>query len=147
ISYGEVALAAAIPACLYYLALFAQVDLEAARMGLAGVPRHEVPRLAPVMRLGWVFLLPLGVLVWTLMISHWEAGKAGMLAVAVTFAVGGLQRATRPGWRGVLTALESTGRTMLDLVAITTLAGIVIGTFQLSGFTSKLPLLLTSAAG
>ena len=146
IPYGEVALAAAIPASLYYLALFAQVDLEAARMGLAGVPRHEVPRLARVMRLGWVFLLPLGVLVWTLMISHWEAGKAGMLAVAVTFAVGALQRATRPGWRGVLTALESTGRTMLDLVAITTLAGIVIGTFQLSGFTSKLPLLLTSAA-
>jgi TRAP transporter 4TM/12TM fusion protein len=146
IPYREVALAAAIPACLYYLALFAQVDLEAARMGLAGVPRNAVPRLAPVMRRGWVFLVPLGVLVWTLIVASWEAGKAGMLAVAVTFAVGALQKETRPGWRGILTALESTGRTMLDLVAITTLAGIVIGTFQLSGFTSKLPLLLTSAA-
>ena len=146
IPYGEVALAAAIPAGLYYLALFAQVDLEAARMGLAGVPRSAVPGLAPVMRLGWVFLVPLAVLVWALMIAHWEAGKAGMLAVGATFAVGALQKATRPGWRGVLTALESTGRTMLDLVAITTLAGIVIGTFQLSGLTSKLPLLLTSAA-
>src|SRR2546422_5509797 len=40
--------------------------------------------------------------------------------------------------------LEGTGRTMLDLVAITTLAGIVIGSLQLSGFTSKLPLLLVS---
>jgi TRAP transporter 4TM/12TM fusion protein len=146
IPYGEVALAAAIPACLYYLALFAQVDLEAARLGLAGVARGEVPRLAPVMRLGWVFLVPLAVLVWALMIAHWEAGKAGMLAVGVTFAVGALQTATRPGWRGVLAALEGTGRTMLDLVAITTLAGIVIGTFHLSGLTSKLPLLLTSAA-
>ena len=36
---------------------------------------------------------------------------------------------------------------MLDLVAITTLAGVVIGAFQLSGLTSKLPLLLMSAAG
>ncbi len=36
---------------------------------------------------------------------------------------------------------------MLDLVAITTLAGIVIGAFQLSGLTSKLPMLLMSAAG
>jgi TRAP-type uncharacterized transport system fused permease subunit len=36
---------------------------------------------------------------------------------------------------------------MLDLVAITTLAGIVIGALQLSGFTSKLPILLTSMAG
>src|SRR5439155_801349 len=44
-------------------------------------------------------------------------------------------------------ALEGTGRTMLALVAITTLAGIVIGAFQLSGLTSKLPLLLVSTAG
>jgi TRAP-type uncharacterized transport system fused permease subunit len=44
-------------------------------------------------------------------------------------------------------AVEGTGRTMLDLIAITTLAGIVIGTFQLSGLTSKLPIVLTSAAG
>ena len=44
-------------------------------------------------------------------------------------------------------AIEGTGRTMLDLIAITTLAGIVIGAFQLSGLTSKLPILLTSAAG
>jgi TRAP transporter 4TM/12TM fusion protein len=146
IPYGEVALAAAIPACLYYLALLAQVDLEAAKLGLAGVPRSEVPRLWPVMRRGWVFLVPLGVLVWALIISNWEAGKAGMLAVAVTFAVGMLQTETRPGWRDVLNALESTGRTMLDLIAITALAGIVIGSFQLSGLTSKLPLMLTSAA-
>jgi TRAP transporter 4TM/12TM fusion protein len=147
IPYGEVALGAAIPAMLYYLALLVQVDLEAAKLGLAGVPASSVPRLRPVLRRGWVFLVPLGVLVWTLMLSSWEAGKAGMLAVAVTFAVGALQKETRPGWREILTALESTGRTMLDLIAITALAGIVIGAFQLSGFTSKLPLVLTSAAG
>jgi TRAP transporter 4TM/12TM fusion protein len=146
IPYGDVALAAAIPAALYYLALLAQVDLEAAKLGLAGVPRHEVPRLGPVMRGGWVFVVPLAVLVWALIIASWDAGKAGMLAVAVTFAVGALQKTTRPDARGVLAALESTGRTMLDLVAITTVAGIVIGSFQLSGLTSKLPLLLTSAA-
>ena len=146
IPYGEVALAAAIPAALYYLALLVQVDLEAAKLRLAGVPRDQVPRLTGVMRRGWVFIVPLAVLVWALIVANWEAGKAGMLAVAVTFAVGALQRETRPGWRGVLAALEGSGRTMLDLVAITTLAGIVIGTFQLSGLTSKLPLLLTSAA-
>src|SRR5919197_1279323 len=147
LSYGQVALAAAIPAGLYYLALFVQVDLEAARHGLSGLPRQQLPRLRAVVRRGWVFLVPLGVLVWTLMLQNWEAGKAGMLAVAVTLAVGALQKSTRPTWRGILDAIESTGRTMLDLVAITTLAGIVIGALQLSGFTSKLPILLTSMAG
>jgi TRAP transporter 4TM/12TM fusion protein len=147
IPYAEVALAAVVPALLYYLALLVQVDLEAAKMGLSGVPRSSVPRLGPVLRRGGVFLVPLGVLVWALMAGHWEAGKAGMLAVVVTLAVGTLQRETRPGWRELIATLERTGRTMLDLVAITALAGIVIGSLQLSGLTSKLPIVLTSAAG
>jgi TRAP transporter 4TM/12TM fusion protein len=146
-SYGQVALAAAIPAALYYLALFVQVDLEAAKHGLAGLAPEQIPRVRTVMRRGWVFLIPLAVLVYTLMVSSWEAGQAGMLAVAVTFVVGALQTETRPGWRAVVEAIESTGRTMLDLVAITTLAGIVIGALHLSGFTSKLPLLLVGMAG
>jgi len=147
IPYGQVALAAALPAVLYYLALFVQIDLEAAKLGLAGLPRAELPRLREVMRVGWVFLVPLGVLLYTLMISNWEAGTAGMLAVGVTLVVGFLQQATRPSWRAIVDAIEGTGRTMLDLIAITALAGIVIGSFQLSGLTSKLPILLTSAAG
>src|SRR5438094_131746 len=64
ISYGQVALAAAIPACLYYLALFTQVDLEAARNGMAGLPPERIPKFRAVIRHGWVFLLPLGVLVY-----------------------------------------------------------------------------------
>jgi TRAP transporter 4TM/12TM fusion protein len=147
IPYGEVALGAAIPAVLYYLALFVQVDLEAAKLGLAGLPREQIPILRSIMRRGWVFLIPLGVLVYTLMIASWDAGKAGMLAVVTTFAVGALQRQTRPTRHAIFEAFVATGRTMLDLVAITTLAGIVIGSLQLSGFVSKLPLLLMSMAG
>jgi TRAP transporter 4TM/12TM fusion protein len=147
IPYGQIALAAAIPACLYYLALFVQVDLEAAKLGLAGLPREQIPRLRPVLRLGWVFLIPLGVLIYTLMLANWEAGQAGMLAVGVTLLVGALQRSTRPSWPKLVEMLESTGRTMLELVAIVTLAGIVIGTLQLSGFTSKLPIVLIGMAG
>jgi TRAP transporter 4TM/12TM fusion protein len=146
IPYGEVALAAAIPALLYYLALFVQVDLEAAKLGLAGLPREQIPRARGIMRRGWVFLVPLGVLLYTLMLARWDAGQAGMLAVAVTLLVGFVQKETRPSLRAIGAAIEATGRTMLDLVAITTLAGIVIGSLQLSGFTSKLPLLLLGMA-
>src|SRR5215475_189868 len=106
IPYGQVALAAAIPAVLYYLALFVQVDLEAAKHGLDGLPREQLPKIRPVLRRGWVFLAPLGVLVWTLIVSNWEAGQAGMLAVAVTFGVGALQKETRPTWRGIMETLE-----------------------------------------
>ena len=145
--YGQVALAALVPALLYYLALFVQIDLEAARRGLHGLPASGIPRLRSVMGDGWVFVVPLGVLVYTLMFGGWEAGRAGMLAVVVTLAVGFLRPQTRPTFRSVVTAMEATGRTMLELVAIVTLAGIVIGALQLSGFVSKLPILLVSMAG
>ena len=39
VSYAEVALAAIIPAVLYYVGLFMQVDSYAARHGLEGIPR------------------------------------------------------------------------------------------------------------
>jgi len=147
ISYGQVALAAAIPACLYYLALFTQVDLEAARNGLVGLPPERIPRLGAVMRHGWVFLVPLAVLVVTLMLFNWEPGPAGMAAVIVTFAVGSLQREHRPTFARVITSVQETGRTLLDIVAITALAGVVIGTLNLSGFIFKISMLLVTISG
>ena len=147
IPYGEVALAAVIPACLYYLALFVQVDLEAAKHGLTGLPRSELPRLAPVMRRGWVFIVPLAVLIYTLMIAGWEAGKSGMAAVIATFAVGFIQKETRPSIGALLKAFEETGRTLLEIIVISGIAGFVIGTLQLSGLAFKMSMILTSLAG
>jgi len=147
IPYGEVALAAVIPALLYYLALFVQVDLEAAKHGLTGLPRAELPRLASVLGRGWVFIVPLAVLVYTLMVETWEAGKAGMAAVIATFLVGLMQKATRPSLRGVLKSFEDTGRVLLEIVVISGVAGFVIGVLALSGLGFKMSMILTTAAG
>jgi TRAP transporter 4TM/12TM fusion protein len=147
ISYGEVALAAAIPACLYYVALFTQIDLEAAKLGLVGMPESEIPRFRHVIKRGWVFLVPLAVLVYTLMFAFWEPGKAGMAAVIATFLVGALQKETRPTFKSILGSIEETGKILLDIVVVTALAGLVIGAFQLSGLTFKLALLLVNTAG
>ncbi len=146
-SYGQVALAAAIPAGLYYLALFTQVDLEAARYRLSGLPADQLPKLREVMQRGWVFLVPLFLLIYTLMVANWEPGRAGMAAVIATFLVGALQRETRPTLRGILESIQGTGRTLLDIVVITGLAGLVIGAFQLSGLSFKFSLLLVTLAG
>jgi TRAP transporter 4TM/12TM fusion protein len=147
IPYGQIALAAAVPAALYYLALFTQVDLEAAKHGLGGLPREQIPKLRGLMRFGWVFLFPLGFLIYVLMFDNWEAGKAGMATVVMTFIVGVLQKETRPTLAKVFNCIENTGRTLLDIVVITALAGLVIGALQLSGLTFKLSLLLVTLSG
>jgi TRAP transporter 4TM/12TM fusion protein len=57
ISYARVALHAAVPAILYYLALFFSIHFEALRSGLRGIPRAELPRLADVLlQRGHLFL-------------------------------------------------------------------------------------------
>ncbi|MBI2016000.1 MAG: TRAP transporter fused permease subunit [Candidatus Rokubacteria bacterium] len=45
VSYGTVALAAAIPGVLYFIAVGVMVHFEAARQGLPVLPRAELPRL------------------------------------------------------------------------------------------------------
>lgn len=145
--YGQVALAAAVPALLYYIALFTQVDLEAAKHGLGGLPEDQIPKFRGVMRFGWAFMFPLGFLVYVLMFANWEAGKAGIATVILTFLVGALQKETRPSLAKIINCIEGTGRTLLDIVVITALAGLVIGALQLSGLTFKLSLILVSLSG
>ncbi|MBI4524439.1 MAG: TRAP transporter fused permease subunit [Deltaproteobacteria bacterium] len=147
IPYGQVALAAAVPACLYYLALFTQIDLEAAKRGLVGLSTDQIPKLRIVMRTGWVFLIPLSILVYTLMIENWEAGKAGMVGVISVLVLASLQKGTRPSLQKILHALEETGRILLDITVITALAGLVIGTLHLSGLTFKISFLLVTISG
>lgn len=147
IPYGQVALAAAVPALLYYLALFTQVDLEAAKHGLGGLPADQIPKFRGVIRFGWAFFFPLGFLVYVLMFANWDAGKAGITTVVLTFVVGAFQKATRPSFAKILRCFEDTGRTLLDIVVITALAGLVIGALQLSGLTFKLSLILVNISG
>jgi TRAP-type uncharacterized transport system fused permease subunit len=56
VPYIEVAIAAIIPACLYYLGLFVQVDGYAARTGLKGLPKNELPSIWRTVKEGWFYL-------------------------------------------------------------------------------------------
>lgn len=72
VPYGQVVAAAVIPSFLYYLSLFAHVDLYAAKHGLRGLPRAELPPLARSLKEGLPFLLVLGFLVFALLYLRLE---------------------------------------------------------------------------
>src|SRR5258706_383729 len=55
VPFYEVALAAVVTALLFYVALFIQVDLEAAQSKIRPMPREDIPRRRPVLREGWYF--------------------------------------------------------------------------------------------
>ena len=147
VPYGDVVLAALLPALLYYIALFAQVDIEAARHNLSGLPRDQLPRMLTAAKRGLVFVIPIAVLIWTLMFERWQPGKSAMAAAIVTVVIGALHPYTRPSFRRLFDELRETGRIILDLMVITAIAGIIIGLLQLTGLAFNVSLLLAEAAG
>ena len=143
IPYAEVALAALVPAVLYYVTLFIQVDLLAARNGIHGLARAELPRLGQVMRRSAGFVVPLAVLIAWMFFMNRRAEEAGLLATLSALIIGFLTPGVRIDLRWIFKILVSMGRSMLEIAAITGLAGVVIGVLQLTGlgFTLTLTLL------
>ncbi len=144
VRYAQVAAAAVIPAVLYYVCLFFQVDLEAAKANLRGLPPDQLPRLRDVLPKGTVFGLALATVVFGLYALRWQPDHVGVAAAAVAAACALVLRVR--GW-SVLDVLEQTGRALLGLVAVTGVAGIVIGVLQYTGLGFRLALLLTELAG
>src|SRR5690606_34647982 len=66
ISYGTIALAALIPALLYYLAVIMQVHYRAGKRNLRGVPKPDLPRVKEVMKERGHLILPIIGLIWML---------------------------------------------------------------------------------
>ena len=144
VPYRDVAMAAALPALLYYYALFIQADLLAAKSGLTSIEGPDIPPLAQVLRQGWHFLLPFGMLIFALFWLNWQPEKAALAAAGVLVVTG-----TTLGYgekrlklSDVLDALRSTGIAALDLLMITAAAGFIIGVLNITGLSFSLTLLL-----
>ncbi len=149
VPYAKVALAALIPALLFYVALFIQVDLEAARRGIQRLEPSRIPRVAAVMKAGWYFPIPFVVLVYTLFGLNYEPETAGLAATVTSLALAMLFpfQGKRIGWRDVYDMLRESAFSVLELFMIGAAAGIIIGTLTYSGLGFSLTLLLLNLSG
>lgn len=149
IPYYEVALAALIPAVLFYMALFIQADLEAARAGLALVDSSAIPAVRTVLRQGWFFPIPFVILIGTLFWLNYEPETSALLAtvaVLTTAFIFGF-RGYRPKLRDLYAMLRDTGVIVVELFMIGAAAGAVIGCLNLSGLGFGLTLALVHLSG
>ena len=144
IPYRNVAIAAALPALLYYYALFIQADLLAARSGLTKIEGPEVPPLSQVLKQGWHFLLPFGVLIYGLFWLNWSPEMAALAASGVLVVTGPTLGYGKVKLKlaDIIDALRATGMASLDLLIITAAAGFIIGVLNISGLSFSLTLLL-----
>ena len=147
ISYAEVALAAIIPAALYYLALFMQVDAYAARNGLRGLPRAELPSAWATIKEGWYYIFVVALLI--VMLLHFKReSHAPFYATALLLVLNQLfSKDKRWTLKTVVEFLEANGRTFVELVGILAGCGLLIGAFSMTGVVSSLANDLLRIAG
>ena len=62
VPYQTVILAAIVPAFMHFFGVFCQVHFEAKKLGMQGIPAHELPSVRRVVREGWPTIVPLIVL-------------------------------------------------------------------------------------
>ena len=132
IPYSDVALAALMPALLFYIALMFQVDTYAARMELKGQPADEIPDLATTLRSGWHFLLSLGLLVYFLVATGLEA-QAPFYATLVLIATAIVVQRGEPLAVQLRGMIEGTIRSVAGLIGLLCGIGLIVGALSFTG--------------
>ncbi len=149
ISYQEVVLAALIPAVLYYVALFIQADLYAAREGIARVDEASIPPRWPVFRAGWPYVAPFAVVILCLFYLNLRPETSALWAAGSLVPIGlfiGYQ-GERMRWWVILTVLAKTGALCVQLLMISCMAGIIIGVLNITGLGFALTQAIIHLAG
>ncbi|MBW2150541.1 MAG: TRAP transporter fused permease subunit [Deltaproteobacteria bacterium] len=146
ISYGKIALAAAIPSILAYLGLLVQVDGYSARKGLAGLPKSQIPSVRKVLAQGWFYLGAVAVLLYFLFALRLES-QAPFISILFLLAFAMIRKETRFTLRSFLRFIQSTGKLLCELIAILSGVGMILGALALTGVAAAFAREIVSLAG
>jgi TRAP transporter 4TM/12TM fusion protein len=140
VPYVEVIKAAAIPAFASYAALFYITHIEASKLGLQGIPRKELPPFFKTLLSGAHYLLPLGILLYELIVVRHSPELAAFNAIWVMALIMLFQRpveayfkkepigaAFKRSVEEIFSALAGGGRNMVSVALATAAAGIIVG--------------------
>ena len=148
VPYSTIVVAALVPALLYYVALFIQADLEAARMGISAIPKSALPPTKGVI-VGMHFVFAFAVLIYALFVMRWQPDRAaflGVVALVVTSLAFGYQ-GERPTIKALFGTLATTGHAVVEIILISAASGLVIGVLNVTGLSFNLTYLLVQIGG
>jgi TRAP transporter 4TM/12TM fusion protein len=146
VPYTSVAIAAAIPGVLYFVAVGLMIHFEAGRRGLPVLARHQLPRLLPVVRRDLHLLIGPAVLVWFLTEGR-SPMFAGFWALVTAFALSWVRRDTRIDARKIFAVLVDSAQAAMPVALACATVGIVVGVVSLTGLGLKLATGIVGLAG
>ena len=83
--YAQIAIAAILPAVLYFTGIFMMIHFEAKKLGLKGLPKESIPNFFKLLISKGYLLLPVVALV--IAMNHFSPAKAAIFAILVAIGV------------------------------------------------------------
>ena len=83
--YAQIAIAAILPAVLYFTGIFMMIHFEAKKLGLKGLPKEAIPNFFKLLLTKGYLLLPVVALV--VAMNHFSPAKAAIIAILVAIGV------------------------------------------------------------
>ena len=137
VPYIEVAIAAVVPALLYYFAVMVQVHFEACRLGLRGIPWKQLPPLGPLLKSKGFLLIPLIAIIYFLLAGYTPL-KAAFNGILVSFVLSWLNKETRLTPAKLYDAFQSGARSAIGVACACATVGMVVGMGTLTGLALKI---------
>ena len=146
VPYLQVAVAAIVPALLYYFAVMVQVHFEACRLGLKGLPKEQLPHLWKLLKDKGFLLLPLGAIIY-LLLAGYTPLFAAFWGINVSVLLSWLKKETRLTPVRLMEAFEAGARGALSVACACACVGMVVGMGTLTGLALRIAGAIVTLAG
>lgn len=140
VSYIEVVRAAAIPAFASYFGLFCISHLEASKLGIKGLPKEALPNFFSTLKNGIHYVIPLGMLIYELVVLRHSPERAAFRAIMVLFVIifyqeirdairnkTGIQNAIYKSINIIINGMIRGSKNMISVALACAAAGIIVG--------------------
>ncbi|MCL1992935.1 MAG: TRAP transporter fused permease subunit [Spirochaetes bacterium] len=132
IPYVSIALAALIPATLYFVTISATVYLTARKENIPAAKDDELKKFTQVLKSGWLYLAPLIVLI-TLLLANYSVRRSAFFAIVVTLLVGLIKNPGNMRPANLARALKDAMSGIAPIAAACILAGMIMAIINLTG--------------
>ncbi|NLW25701.1 MAG: TRAP transporter permease [Clostridia bacterium] len=137
VPYVTIAIAACIPALLYFSGIFITVHLEAKKTGLEGIPKEKLPKWKDLFIKKWFLVTPIVGIIY-LLVKGYTPMIAAFYAIILCVVAAAFSKDTRMSLREIIEGLAEGARSALPVVAACATAGIIVGIITLTGLGLKM---------
>jgi TRAP transporter 4TM/12TM fusion protein len=145
IKYASIALAALIPAILYYITLSTTVYLTARRDDIPAAKDDQLKNFGTVFRSGWIYFFPLVVLI-GLLVLNYSVKRSAFFAIIVAIIVGFIKNPKSMTVKNICRSLKNAVAGIAPIAAACILAGIIMDVINLTGLGLMISGIITSLA-